>query len=368
MLIYLLVWSWIFGLNVWFSSADTFEQEEMWYHHESDTTGISQLVASLIEGADDDSVRLDRIFEYVTGTITYDREAYRAGNKRINQSISEILERKRAVCWGFSQLITVMCREAGIRSWSVVGYTHSRYGIDENFDYPDHAWNVVELDGKYALLDATWAEANPTDRDRLFRALPREFIQDHFPVLPMFQLLPCPVSFEEFVNSNVALEDRDSCHFSVRDSIRAFAELTYVDQKVKESRVAMNDNPSEKNRSNLGHTLLDRAVVDKEAADSLMDNDQATGAPVLYGESLSDFRSGKKLTTLYPWQQEAFGFAWLNYGMSLYRNVPSPNKSDRDQIVTAFKEAHGILSGIEVPGFAIKQAISMIEENLAILE
>lgn len=56
----------------------------------------------------------------------------------------------QAVCEGYAQALTLLCRMAGIPCGIITGTATNSSGSTER-----HAWNIVHLDG-YTLIDATW--------------------------------------------------------------------------------------------------------------------------------------------------------------------------------------------------------------------
>ena len=68
----------------------------------------------------------------------------------------------------------------------------------------------MELDGKWELMDMTWGSGSvsmtkeklefvPAVSDRFFCTPPLEFLHDHLPVVPKWQLVEKPITREEFV-------------------------------------------------------------------------------------------------------------------------------------------------------------------------
>lgn len=155
------------------------------------------------------------IFTYVATSMSYDcREFHRKPEDRKARTRSEILERafekNLGVCAGYAILFDEMCEAAGLNAEVVGGTSRSgtrRYNpvrLPEN-----HAWNAVEIDGKWHLLDATWASGYTDPEaskftssfdDNLFMQAPEDFFLRHFPADERWQLLPETRTAEEFVN------------------------------------------------------------------------------------------------------------------------------------------------------------------------
>lgn len=82
------------------------------------------------------------IYNWITKNVKYDYSS--SGYAKYTAYAA--LNKKRAVCQGYSTLFYRMCRAAGVSARVITGYS---YG-------DSHAWNIVKVGGKYYNLDATW--------------------------------------------------------------------------------------------------------------------------------------------------------------------------------------------------------------------
>lgn len=139
-----------------------------------------------------------------------------------------VLKYRKAVCEGFSLLMNECCKRSNIVSQMVIGPTKIEDG--EVTDKIIHAWNVVRIDSSWKLLDITWSngyvnqmnEYTKKFSDKYFFTLPAEFVKDHWPLDPMWQLNYYPTSKTAFYTST---ENRDPVYFNYRDSIAAYLKL-----------------------------------------------------------------------------------------------------------------------------------------------
>ena len=152
------------------------------------------------------------IFRWIGARIRYDVPALRSGNFP-SQDAEAVLQRRTAVCDGYSRLFVALGERAGLDVIRVVG--HSPFnrlvlGTARGAgDDPGHAWNAVLLGGRWRLCDPTWG-AGAVDPDGAFRAEfndfwfctpPKYFVFSHFPDEQRWQLLDSPISraaFEAF--------------------------------------------------------------------------------------------------------------------------------------------------------------------------
>lgn len=112
-------------------------------------------------------------------------------SKSLTDLVAEnLLKKKTGVCESYCHLFKALCERAGIRCEIIFGYGRSDVNsINKNF-HTNHAWNAVWLDGKWQLLDVTWASgyfiygSNDFIRhfdERFFLTEPKDFAKDHFP-------------------------------------------------------------------------------------------------------------------------------------------------------------------------------------------
>ncbi|MFT4565854.1 MAG: hypothetical protein ACI9FN_000807 [Saprospiraceae bacterium] len=285
---------------------------------------IASFTHDLVSNADTDKDKIWTIYKYVIDHISYDKSAYKNGIRRINRNNSDVLRRKTAVCWGYSELIREMCSYAGIKCLSISGYARDLQIPSRSFEKANHAWNAVRLNGEWFLLDATWASGISSEEDYFmsvygvdyFLTPPALFIKNHFPLLPMWQLLSCPLSLEEFyAESDVR---RESCSFKYNRHINKFLELSNLEQEAQTITIAYRMNRSQKNRKLLGHALVDIAIEKKEAGEEYFEANQEEFAIEQLEASLQLFEIASEYCKLYPWQEYAYVITSINLVQAYY--------------------------------------------------
>lgn len=178
---------------------------------------VVTLASSLTSNTTTDREKITRIFRWITDNISYrvpegrmaiigaaSKRFYEEGDdepgplRPLNERVAaQVLRTRVAVCDGYARLFTVLCDQAGIQSAIIVGFARS----NENKPSPkfgvNHYWNAVYLEGRWQLLDATWASGYVTRDERsfvrsyddtYFLTDPRRFIRDHFPDDPRWTL------------------------------------------------------------------------------------------------------------------------------------------------------------------------------------
>lgn len=336
---------------------------------------LEQISQDLTRNIDSELSRVRSIYSFVIHYLDYDHEAYQNGNKRINQSSNDILERKRAVCWGYAQLFTELCEHADIEAYTISGYSNL---FQTDFSKPDHAWNVVKIKDDYHLLDVTWASNTLRTPDKFIRKFdvdyfltpPDLFVINHYPILSFWQLLSCPVDFQSYIQQNNTYHEgvKEDCGYHFMDSIRQYLALDTSDRIIKEMETAFQEQPSDRNKSSLAHAFFDKAILEKERADASFESGDLPASIRLYQFALNLFEKGEALENMYDWQIEAKGFCMLNHAQALYRIQYAEGVVDYPKVVTELKKAEEVLRTIREPSFAVIQALSQIGQNLAAIE
>lgn len=118
--------------------------------------------------------------------------------KSVNERVSlNVLRKKEAVCDGYARLFTTLCDFSGIRSEIIVGYARGGGNAKQRFTV-NHNWNAVQIEGKWYLLDVTWASGYLSIAGdefirrydpHYFLTPPEIFFRDHYPDDPRWTLL-----------------------------------------------------------------------------------------------------------------------------------------------------------------------------------
>ena len=318
------------------------------------------LTSALIEGIRQDSAMLDAIYSWVIRNIEYDHQAYKNGNKRINQSNSDILRRRKALCLGYANLIAEMCLHAGIPAVVVSGYSRGLLTSRKRYVAPDHAWNAVKLDEQWHLLDATWGSGLLSSPDEFaatynadyFLTDPRLLILNHLPADPLWQLIHCTVSMELFLKGPEAIQARlveDTCTSDFSPNLwLAQAE----DQRRFEAlQRTYAFHPTPLNKKELGNALIDSALILKELGDEAFTSHSPVVARNRYERAIVLFQDELlKAHQLQDWQKEGMAQAHFQLGQILYNAVPAGRSAkiarQLQEALNCFETAREIMESV----------------------
>lgn len=231
---------------------------------------LDKLTAYLVRPAETDAEKVRAFYVWIAEHIDYDVSLFKRYRPGISLNITpeDVLKQGKAVCQGYSDLMIAMCTRVGIEARLVPGYSKG-FGNENRTDFSnaDHAWNAVKIDGKWQLLDATWGAGGldenmnyvPKFNEKYFLADPKEFIKDHMPLYPMWQLLDCPVSMQAFALGGQALDQEladpsgDCIRFS--EQISRFDQMEEAEQDLALARMAYAFNPD-------NHVVMARGYMD----------------------------------------------------------------------------------------------------------
>jgi Transglutaminase-like superfamily len=217
---------------------------------------VEKLTNYLIKPADTDVEKVRAFYVWIANNIAYDVKLFFSSVIPTEEiTANDVLKSRKSVCQGYSELFLSMCEIAEIPCFIVSGYSKG-YGWnpDREFVSSDHAWNAVKIDGKWKLIDATWGSGYLNEKNKFEKSFKEEFfltpadvfIYDHLPSNPMWQLLDCPISIEEFKKDSSEIENiidnKETC-FNYEDSISAFEQLNPSEQQLNSALSSYRFNP-----------------------------------------------------------------------------------------------------------------------------
>jgi len=186
------------------------------------TKEFAAFTKEVTKNSETDLEKVRAIFIWITDNIKYNDKFMDDKPKRIRADSQEELEdafrkvtkdnlqrtlqKRKGVCEDYAQVFQEMCTQVGIESEFIVG--HDRQNKSRVGKLPKrngHAWNSVKIDGKWYLVDATWASGHVSKgkfkrhfREGYFLVEPEHLIKSHLPKEEKFQYLDTPISKEAF--------------------------------------------------------------------------------------------------------------------------------------------------------------------------
>jgi transglutaminase/protease-like cytokinesis protein 3 len=143
------------------------------------------------------------IFYWITSNIQYDTVAYFSKDYK-DQSAEGVFRTRKGVCAGYANLYKYLCDQLQMTCKIVSGYAKG-YGFDNREEASseiDHAWNALEIDNHWYLMESTWGAGGLDEKKQFNRQLatyyffprPNEMIYHHLPEDEKWQLLRTPIN------------------------------------------------------------------------------------------------------------------------------------------------------------------------------
>lgn len=221
------------------------------------------------------------IYYWISHNIRYDLDQMNSDKVYNNtqEILDEVLLNRRGVCQHYAELFNACCQYAGVQSYVISGYT----GQNGKIDKISHAWNAVNINGKFYEIDVTWAAGHLENGkykyefdDQYFLISPSEFIKTHIPFDPIWQFSNNPISHKEFENADFSKLKIPS-NYNFNDSIKVISRLNYLDKTLRENRrisqngisnslirnkVANNQQIISNEKYNLSVEIFNKAIVE----------------------------------------------------------------------------------------------------------
>lgn len=185
-----------------------------------------KLAKHLADGCNNEEEKVRAFYFWITKNIRYDVKRFISG-KTGHVKLRKILMLKRGLCTDYANLFDTLCKSVGIKSCIVSGYSKGAINLEDDLLFiSDHAWNAVLIDGRWRLLDLTWASGgltyHPTTWGRVKRHIlpnsviphkliyrskrndfyfltsPKLLIETHLPENPIWQLLHSALPIDVF--------------------------------------------------------------------------------------------------------------------------------------------------------------------------
>ncbi|GMU58307.1 MAG: hypothetical protein AMXMBFR34_00700 [Myxococcaceae bacterium] len=165
----------------------------------ADERSIEAVARYLRSHTGDGFDRVKALHDWVVTRLTYDQASLTGPRKP--QDAETVFQSRTGVCEGYARLLVELGRFTGDRIVFVTGEVREPNG---QLAPIGHAWNAVELNGAWYLLDATWDDPLVNGKSDTYRTdylfiPPKLAALDHFPDDERFQLLERPLSRVDFL-------------------------------------------------------------------------------------------------------------------------------------------------------------------------
>jgi len=115
-----------------------------------------------------------------------------------------VLNRRATICAGCACLYKQLCTEVGVKCFYVTGYARNDFDSLLTNKEAEHAWNIVVLNNKKYLVDATWGAGTYNKKFKrdttyhYFLTKPYVFLRNHYAALVADRLIGYDIKWQEF--------------------------------------------------------------------------------------------------------------------------------------------------------------------------
>jgi hypothetical protein len=172
---------------------------------------METLVTYLVSQANSDEERARILFTWVATHVQYDYPAF-FKRKIVSANTNTIWKNRMAQCGGYSALLKQLCDIAQIPCEVIDGYARDAGNRIVRLGAPiNHSWNAIKINGKWQLMDVTWAASHLLDGKKIvnefddfwFSTDPAAFVYFHFPKISKWQLLEKAISVAQVNTLNL---------------------------------------------------------------------------------------------------------------------------------------------------------------------
>lgn len=164
---------------------------------------IASVGKYIAERESDPFLRVKALHDWVTDRIAYNAPSLKL--PRIPQTDAEaepVFRSRKGVCAGYARLMQELGKATGDKIVYVVGDARSQ---SSPMEAEGHAWNAVEINGGWYLIDATW-DAGSVGDDKFTKRYSTDYLftpadvfaVQHFPDQAKWQLLAQPIDRTAF--------------------------------------------------------------------------------------------------------------------------------------------------------------------------
>jgi len=197
---------------------------------DTSTTTTEGIAAYINANFSRNSDKARAAFIWIATNIQYDIANMFAINfyEKKEEKIAKPLRTRKGICENYAALFTDICSRAGVRTFTVEGYTKQNGFAD----YIPHAWCAAFIDTAWFLFDPTWGSGYVSNgkfftkiNNDYFQVRPSVFVRTHMPFDYLWQFLSYPVSNQEFYEGKTE-QNKTKPLFNYSDSISAFEKLS----------------------------------------------------------------------------------------------------------------------------------------------
>lgn len=165
---------------------------------------LNEISAFINANFNTENEKIRAIYFYTASSISYDMASLSAPANSLtsNERIEKTMQTHKGVCTDYALVFNELARLVNIQSVIIHGYTKQNGKID----VLSHAWCAAKINQKWRFFDPTWGAGYILNNrftkkfnNRFYNIQPSQMVQSHIPYDYLWQMLPNPISHQEFM-------------------------------------------------------------------------------------------------------------------------------------------------------------------------
>lgn len=200
----------------------------------SSTASVGAIASYINANFKSDKDKIRAAFYWTASNISYDvANMFTVGFDETEQDkIAKTLQSKKGLCINYASVFNALCKEMGIESYVISGYTRQNGKVGNLA----HAWTAAKIDGSWYTYDPTWG-AGYVNKGKFYKKLnntyfkvePTKIIASHIPFDYLWQFLNYPITNEEFYEGKIQL-NKAKKYFDFEKQIVKYNRTSEIDQ------------------------------------------------------------------------------------------------------------------------------------------
>ena len=232
-------------------------------------TKFKKFVYSVADTNQSERAQVESVYNWMINNISYDTKQLKKGLHEYTPE--QTLKRKKAVCYGYSDLFAEMCDVLDIEAYIINGYCKGFGYVDQDyFTRSNHSWNIVYADKEWIWLDATWGAGGlyydysiyskimkkldsdkglqtkikfqPEPTDEYYNIPAEKLLKTHFPIDSKWQFNDYPLPYKTF-----AFNEKDTLvYINYNRDLKEVRNHGVINQQIKDALNSPRYNPDNK--------------------------------------------------------------------------------------------------------------------------
>ncbi|MBL7704331.1 MAG: hypothetical protein JNM21_02175 [Taibaiella sp.] len=202
---------------------------------------IEMLIQKINTIAINDTQKIVLVAGWMYDHISFDEVKFQQGGNITDYRT--VFKTRKGICSDYTLLFAEFCNRLGIKNEIIEGYVQEFEEHKTVFKETNHAWNVVKLGKEWFHCDLLWMSGGIKKSSgrfifekRLSEGMlltqSKEFLNNHIPADPMWQLSHTPLTFQEMTHVAAPVADITEI-FDYKNAIEKYTALNRLQKSLR---------------------------------------------------------------------------------------------------------------------------------------